>query len=266
MKLITMRGEETMSIQLNGQIALVTGASGGIGRAVAVMLAKHGAKVALNYLNSKEATEAAVAEIRQAGGEAAAFQADVTEVDQIERLVQEVERQFGGTIDILVNNAGHLVKRVPNEEMTEEHYTKVMDVNFKSAVFMSKAVIPGMKAKNLGKIVNMTSVAAHDGGGPGASIYAASKAALMSYTKGLAKDLAADRINVNAVSPGFIVETAFHSTFTPEAAQQATIGRIPLGRGGVPQDVAGSVLFLVSDLSSYLTGETIEVNGGMFMR
>jgi 3-oxoacyl-[acyl-carrier protein] reductase len=255
-----------MNMILSGKVALVTGASGGIGRAVAMALASQGAKVALNYLNSKEATEAAVAEIKQAGGEAAAFQADVTKLDQIEALVAAVEGTFGDSIDILVNNAGHLVKRVSNEEMTDEHYTQVMDVNFKSAVFMSKAVLPGMKAKQGGRIINVTSIAAHNGGGPGATIYAASKAALMTFTKGLAKEVAGHGINVNAVSPGFIVDTAFHSTFTPEAAQKATIQGIPLGRGGIPDDVAGSVLFLASNLSSYLTGETIEINGGMYMR
>lgn len=255
-----------MHINLSGNIALVTGSSGGIGRAVALRLARSGAKVALNYLNSKEAAEEAVAEIRSFGGEAYAFQADVTHVEQAEALVADVEKAFGGPVTILVNNAGHLVERLANAEMTEELYYKVMDVNMKSTVFVSKAVIPGMKAAGQGRIVNMTSVAAHNGGGPGASIYAASKAAVLSFTKGLAKELAASGINVNAVSPGFIGQTAFHATFTPDDARIATIKGIPLGREGTPDDVAGSVLFLVSELSSYLTGETIEINGGMFMR
>ncbi|GAB6931046.1 SDR family oxidoreductase [Paenibacillus sp. JCM 10914] len=255
-----------MHIQLSGNIALVTGSSGGIGRAAATMLARSGAKVALNYLNSQAAAEEAVAQIREFGGEAQAFQADVTQVEQAEGLVQEVEQYFGGHITILVNNAGHLVQRVPNVDMTEEHYTKVMDVNMKSTVFVSKAVLAGMKAEGRGRIVNMTSIAAHNGGGPGASIYAASKAAVLNYTKGLAKELAGSGINVNAVSPGFIGQTAFHATFTPDDARRATIQGIPLGREGTPEDVAGTILFLVSDLSSYITGETIEINGGMYMR
>ncbi|WP_053377144.1 SDR family NAD(P)-dependent oxidoreductase [Paenibacillus sp. FJAT-27812] len=255
-----------MHIDLTGRIALVTGASGGIGRGVASMLASSGAKVALNYLSSRAGAEEAVAAIRAAGGTAEAFQADVTKPEQIEEMVSAVEASFGSSIDLLVNNAGHLVQRLANEEMTEELYAKVMDVNLKSAVFVSKFVIPGMKAKGRGSIVNVTSIAAHNGGGPGASIYAASKAAVLTYTKGLAKELAASGITVNGVSPGFIGQTAFHDTFTPDAARKATVQGIPLGREGTPEDVAGAVLFLVSELSSYLTGETIEINGGMFMR
>lgn len=255
-----------MVIDLTGKVALVTGASGGIGRAIAVALASSGAKVILNYLNSREAAEEAALSIRNNGGEAVAIQADVSKSEEAERLVGEAENAFGRPVDLLINNAGHLVQRIANEEMTEELYESIMDVNLKSAVFVSKAVIPGMKAAGGGCIVNMTSVAAHNGGGPGASIYAASKAAVLSYTKGLAKELAANGIRVNAISPGFIGNTAFHATFTPAAAREATIQSIPLKREGTPEDVAGTALFLVSDLSAYLTGETIEVNGGMFMR
>ncbi|WP_240417414.1 SDR family NAD(P)-dependent oxidoreductase [Paenibacillus periandrae] len=255
-----------MNTQLNGKIALVTGSNAGIGRATAVLLAANGAKVGVSYLNNKEQGEETVAIIRQAGGQAELFQADVTDAAQIESLVSGVESAFGGTIDILVNNAGHMVQRVPNVDMTEEMYDKIMNVNLKSTVFMCKRVIPGMKAKGAGRIVNMASVAGHNGGGPGASIYAASKAAISAYSKGLAKEIAGDGVTVNIVSPGFIGQTAFHSTFTTDAARQATIGGIPLKREGTPEDVAGAVLYLTSELGAYLTGETIEVNGGMFMR
>lgn len=255
-----------MTIQLTGQRALVTGASGGIGRGVAIALAACGAKVAVNYLSNQQGAEETVALIREAGGEAAAFQADVTDVQAVKQMVADVERTLGGEVDILVNNAGHLIRRMTVEEMSEEHYAQVMDVNLKSAVFVSQAVIPGMKARGGGRIVNVTSIAAHNGGGPGASIYAASKAAVIGFTKALAKELAGSAVTVNAVSPGFIGQTAFHDTFTPDAARKATVQGIPLGREGTPDDVAGSVLFLVSDLAAYLTGETIEINGGMFMR
>ncbi|MEK3883277.1 3-oxoacyl-ACP reductase family protein [Paenibacillus sp. PL2-23] len=255
-----------MNINLTGKVALVTGASGGIGRGVAIELARQGAKVAVNYLSSVQGAEETVAAIQAIGGEAVAIRADVTDVAQINDMVAQVEKAFGAPIDILVNNAGHLVQRLANAEMTEELYNKIMDVNMKSTVFVSKAVIPGMKKLGGGRIVNLTSIAAHNGGGPGASIYAASKAAVLSYSKGLAKELAADGILVNAISPGFIGGTAFHATFTPDAARQATIQGIPLKREGTPEDVAGAVLYLVSELSSYLTGETIEINGGMFMR
>jgi 3-oxoacyl-[acyl-carrier protein] reductase len=255
-----------MNTQLHGKIALVTGSNAGIGRAAAVLLAANGAKVGVSYLNNKEQGEETVAIIRQAGGQAALFQADVTDAGQIESLVSGVESTFGGTIDILVNNAGHLVQRCPNVDMTEELYDKIMNVNLKSTVFMCKRVLPGMKAKGGGRIVNMASVAGHNGGGPGSSVYAASKAAVSAYSKGLAKEVAGDGITVNIVSPGFIGQTAFHATFTSDAARQSTIGGIPLKREGTPEDVAGAVLYLVSDLASYLTGETIEINGGMFMR
>lgn len=253
-----------MHIDLTGKIALVTGSNAGLGRQIAETLAASGAKVAINYLygDPVEAVEA----IQQAGGEAHAFKADATNPAELDQMVKEIEAHFGGTVDILVNNAGGMIKRVPNAEMDEEHYNKVMDVNFKSCVFACKAVAAGMIAKKAGKIINVASLAAHDGGGPGASIYAASKAAVWSYTKGLAKELAPHGINVNAISPGFIGQTAFHATFTADAARQATIAKIPLGREGAPQDVGRVTLFLASELADYLTGETIEINGGLFMR
>ncbi|MDF2934913.1 MAG: oxidoreductase [Paenibacillaceae bacterium] len=253
-----------MHIDLTGKIALVTGSNAGLGRQIAETLAASGAKIAINYLygDPVEAVEA----IRQSGGEAHAFKADATNPAELDQMVQEIEAHFGGTVDILVNNAGGMIKRVPNAEMDVEHYNKVMDVNFKSCVFACKSVAAGMIAKKSGKIINVASLAAHDGGGPGASIYAASKAAVWSYTKGLAKELAPYGINVNAISPGFIGQTAFHATFTGDAARQATIAKIPLGREGAPQDVGRVTLFLASELADYLTGETVEINGGLFMR
>ncbi|MEK8129845.1 3-oxoacyl-ACP reductase family protein [Paenibacillus filicis] len=255
-----------MNIDLTGKIALVTGSNAGIGRAIAILLAANGAKVGVNCLNNVAQGQQVVAEIQSAGGEAVLVQADVTDPAQIDRLVSEVEQALGGTVDILVNNAGHLIQRVPNTEMTEEMYDRILNVNLKSTVFMCKRVLGGMKEKGGGRIVNMTSVAAHNGGGPGSSIYAASKAAVMAYTKGLAKEVAAGGITVNNVSPGFIGNTMFHATFTPNAARQSTIAGIPLQREGTPDDVAGAVLYLASELASYVTGETIEINGGMMMR
>ncbi|WP_127587961.1 SDR family NAD(P)-dependent oxidoreductase [Paenibacillus koleovorans] len=255
-----------MNIDLSGKIALVTGSSGGIGRAIAIQLAAAGAQVAVHYGSSREQGEETVNAIVSAGGTAALFQADVTQVDRLEGLIRDVESVLGGSIDILVNNAGHMVKRVPNGDLTEAFYGQVMDVNLKSAVFATKYVLPGMKAKGGGVIINMASVAGHNGGGPGASLYAASKAAISAYTKGLAKEQAPNGIRANLVSPGFIGQTAFHATFTSDEARSATVKSIPLGREGTPDDVAGAVLYLVSDLAAYVTGETIEVNGGMFMR
>ncbi|WP_028549382.1 SDR family NAD(P)-dependent oxidoreductase [Paenibacillus sp. UNC451MF] len=255
-----------MNTSLKGKIALVTGSNAGIGRAIAILLAANGASVGVTYLNNKDQGEATVALIREAGGKAELFQADVTNIEQIDALVCGVEASFGGKVDILVNNAGHLIERCPNSDMNEALYDQIMNVNLKSTVFMCKRVLPGMKEKGAGRIVNMSSIAAHNGGGPGASIYAASKAAVLSYSKGLAKEVAGDGITVNIVSPGFIGQTAFHATFTSDEARKATVNGIPLKREGTPDDVAGAVLYLVSDLGSYLTGESIEINGGMFMR
>ncbi|WP_426447357.1 SDR family NAD(P)-dependent oxidoreductase [Paenibacillus sp. S-38] len=255
-----------MKIDLTGKIALVTGSNAGIGRAIAVALAANGAKVGVNCLRNVAQGEETVAAIRAEGGEAVLVQADVTDLNQIDTLVSRVEEVFGGTVDILVNNAGHLVQRLANSEMTEELYERIMDVNLKSTVFLCKRVLPGMTAKKSGRIINMSSVAAHNGGGPGSSIYAASKAAVLTYSKGLAKEAAPHGITVNTVSPGFIGQTMFHATFTTDTARAATVSGIPLQREGTPEDVAGAVLYLASDLASYLTGETIEINGGMLMR
>ncbi|MEO2205287.1 glucose 1-dehydrogenase [Paenibacillus pabuli] len=255
-----------MNINLQNKIALVTGSSGGIGAAIAGGLAGCGAKVAVNGLHNMERAEEVVASIRAAGGEAEAFRADVTNTKEIESMIGDITYRFGGPVELLVNNAGHLVQRSPIEMMSEELYGRIMDVNLKSAVFVSKAVIPGMKAIGRGRIINLTSVAAHNGGGPGAAIYAASKAGIIALTKGLAKELAAAGVTVNALSPGFIGQTAFHATFTSEGGRSSAISSIPLGREGNPDDVAGAALYLCSDLGSFITGETIEINGGMFMR
>ena len=255
-----------MNIDLKGRLAVVTGAGKGIGRAVALMLAEAGAKVAVNYFNSRREAEEVVKNIRNQGGEAECFQADMTDTAQIEKLEKDVRGHFGEPVDILINNAGHMLERRLNAEMTEQLYHQVMDLNVKSTVFACKVFIPGMREKGGGHIVNMSSLAAHNGGGNGASIYAASKAAVIAYTKGLAKEAAADGIIVNAVAPGFIGNTDFHSKLTSNEAREATIQNVPLGRAGTPYDVAGAILFLVSPICGYITGETIEINGGNYMK
>lgn len=254
-----------MEISLKGKLALITGSSGGIGKAIAELLASAGAKVAVHYLNNGEAAEDVVRRIASNGGEAARFGADISNTAEIERLVTEIEDVFKQPIDILVNNAGHLIERRLNEDMTEQLYDAVMDVNFKSTVFACKHVIPGMKRIGGGVIINMASVAVLNGGGSGAQIYAASKSAIQTYSKGLAAELASSGIRVNVLAPGFIGQTAFHDTFTPPAARNKAVEHIPLGREGTPEDVAGSALFLASELARYITGHTIHINGGMYM-
>jgi 3-oxoacyl-[acyl-carrier protein] reductase len=255
-----------VNIDLSNQVALVTGSGGGIGRAIAIELAGCGAKVAVHYFGNKTGAEETVGVIRQAGGEAVLLQADVTDLEQIQALVQQAEQAFGTGIDILVNNAGNLVERRSIENMTYDLYKQIIDVNLTSTVFVSKAVIPGMKAKGAGSIVNMSSLAAHNGGGPGSGIYAAAKGAIHTLTKSMAKELAPHSIRVNCVSPGFIEETKFHAAFTPPEARKASIAAIPLGRSGVPQNISGVVAFLVSSYSAFIAGETVEINGGSLMR
>ena len=255
-----------MRIDLSGQTALVTGAGTGIGRAIALQLAQAGARVAVHYHTSENEAEAVVRSIREMGGTAVKLRADVTSVAEIDRLVSEAERAFASPIGILVNNAGHLIRRCDNADMTEELYDAVMDLNLKSTVFMCKRVIPGMKKAGGGVIVNMASIAAHNGGGGGSAVDAASKAGVIAYSKGLAKELAPFGIRVNVVSPGYIGNTNFHSRVTSEEGRRRSIAAIPLGRQGEPEDVAGAVLFLVSGLAGFVTGETLEVNGGANMR
>ncbi len=247
---------------LAGKTALVTGGGTGIGKAIAVEFAKNGAKVIVNYNVSKANAEEVVTEIKALGGEAIALQADLTKEAEVKGLVEESVK-FGGSIDILVNNAGTLVQRCPIDQMDLSLYNKIMDVNMTSTFLVTKHVIPVMK-KTGGRIINMSSVAAHNGGGPGAVIYATSKAAVATFTKGLAKELAPYNILVNAIAPG-VITTRFHDQYTSAEARENIKKSIPLGREGAPEEVAGAAMLLASQYGSYITGEMIEVNGGMYM-
>ena len=252
-----------MEISLKGKVAIVTGSIQGIGRAAAEMLAANGAAVILNNHENPAQLEEIADGIRNRGGEARAVIANVTRREEAQKLA-EAALTFG-SIDILVNNAGGLVKRVPMAEFDESHYQTVLDVNLKTAFLMSYLVLSQMKVQKSGKIINFSSQAAHDGGGPGAAAYAASKGAIWTFTKSLAKELAPSGITVNAVSPGFIGQTAFHNTFTSKETQEKMPSIIPLGRAGTAEDVAKVVLFLASSLADYLTGQSIEINGGLYM-
>lgn len=250
---------------LTGRVALVTGAAVGIGRATALALARDGADVALHCHASTDAAADVARDIEALGRRALIVPADLTRGEEVTRTVDAVLAEFG-QIDILVNNTGGLLARHALVDMPEAFFRDVLDVNVVTTFLCCKAVAPGMIARRTGAIVNLTSLAAHNGGGPGASIYAASKAAVLTLTKAYAKELAPHGIRVNAVSPGLIGGTPFHSTFTSPEAFAATVKTIPLGRAGVPDDVASVIAFLASDAAGFLAGETVEINGGMFMR
>jgi 3-oxoacyl-[acyl-carrier protein] reductase len=250
---------------LTGKVALVTGAEVGIGRATALALARHGADIAVHYYSDENGALDAARAIGALGRRAAVFQGDLTRSADVARVVEGASRHFG-RVDILVNNAGGLIGRHPLVDMTEDFFRAVLDVNVLTTFLCCRAVAPGMIARRQGAIVNLTSLAAHNGGGPGASIYAAAKAAVLTLTKAYAKELAPHGIRVNAVSPGLIGGTPFHNTFTSPEAFAATVKTIPLGRAGEPDDVAKVIAFLAGDDSGFLAGETIEINGGMFMR
>ena len=253
-----------MTTSIEG-VALVTGGGAGLGRACALALGRRGARVAVHYMKSQAGADEVVAQLRGAGVDAHAFQGDLTKSADVQAMVEAVNARFG-SIDILVNNTGDLVERKPLMEMSEQLFHAVMDVNVTSAFLVSRAVGPGMIARKRGAIVNMGSLAAWNGGGPGAGAYATSKGAIASFTKALAKELGPHGVRVNCVAPGLIGDTAFHGRFTAPAAFEAATKGILLGRAGTPEEVGNVVAFLASSDASFLTGETIEINGGMHMR
>jgi 3-oxoacyl-[acyl-carrier protein] reductase len=251
-------------LDLTGRVALVTGASSGIGAATAVTLSDLGARVALCYHNNRRGAEETRDRIRAAGGTAMAVAGDVRRADDIRALVDRAAAELG-PIDILVNNAGSLVARFGIREITEERLNEIVALNFTSAVLASQAVAASMIERRRGAIINVVSIAGHNGGGPGAGAYAASKAALTSFTKSLAKELAPHGVRVNAVSPG-LIDTPFHEVFSTPEMIQNFVRMIPLGRIGTAAECATVIAFLASDAASYIVGETIEVNGGQLMR
>jgi 3-oxoacyl-[acyl-carrier protein] reductase len=250
-----------MHHDLKGKVALVTGGGRDIGRAISLALAEAGASVAINYHSSSAAAQKVVDEIKAKGGKAIAIGADVSKAEEAERLVAETCAAFGDRIDVLVNNAGGLIARKKLEEMDAAFWDQVLGLNLRSVFLVTKAASPHLAEG--GAIVNLSSLAARDGGGGGALAYSAAKGAVLTLTRGLSKELGARRIRVNCVSPGMI-DTTFHDTFTSPEVRKAVAGRTSVGREGTPEDVANAVLFLASDASAYITGESIEINGGIY--
>jgi 3-oxoacyl-[acyl-carrier protein] reductase len=250
--------------ELNGKVALVTGASRGIGAATAIALANHGVKRLLLHYNSfKSGIDKVITAVRDIGAQAEAIQADLGTDSGIQAFI-EAFRTAAAPIDILVNNAGSLVKRAKLADFTPDLFDRVMNLNVKSAWFISQAVAPHMIERKEGFIVNVSSIAARNGGGVGATVYAAAKAAVSTMTKGLAKELAPHGIRVNAVSPG-TVDNDFHAQFSNRQILDAVVAATPAGKLGTNEEIADTIVFLCSNAARYIHGQTIEINGGMFM-
>ena len=245
---------------LDGKVALVTGASRGIGRAIALRLAEEGAKVAINYAGNTARAEEVRKEIESRGGEAFLVQADISDSKAVETMVSQVAERFG-QIDILVNNAG-ITRDGLLMRMKEEDFDAVIDTNLRGVFYCTKAVSKLMMKKRSGRIVNMASVVGLTGNA-GQTNYAAAKAGVVGFSKSAARELASRGITVNAVAPGFI-DTDMTAAMT-DKAREATLANIPLKRMGRPEDVANAVLFLVSDQAAYITGQVVNVDGGMVM-
>ena len=249
---------------LKEKVILITGASTGIGAAVARAFAAEGARVALHYNRSESAARDLEGELRDSGADVRLVKADLSQSGEPARVVAHSFELFG-RLDVLVNNAGSMIERRTVAESSDALLDEVLRTNVTSLVAASRAAIPHFRRQGFGNIINTTSVAARNGGGPGAVLYAASKGFVSTFTRGLAKEVVRDGIRVNAVAPGVIL-TPFHERFTNEAQLQALKVTIPMGRVGIPDECTGAYLYLASDrLSGYVTGQVIEVNGGQLM-
>jgi 3-oxoacyl-[acyl-carrier protein] reductase len=248
-------------LDFTGQVVLVTGAGSGIGAAVAEGFGRRGAHVVVHYGHNREGAEKVAGAIGEAGGQATVASADLSRPAGAAQLVDEVAARHG-RLDVLVNNAGDLLGRMPVTEMSDEQFTRVMDLNMGSVFAACRQAVPVMQRQGTGAIVNLTSVAARTGGAGGSVAYATAKGAVSTFTRGLAKEVAQTGIRVNAVAPGIIV-TPFHERHTSDEQMAAMVSGIPMGRAGTPDECVGTVLFLAdAGMSGYVTGQVIEVNGG----
>lgn len=245
---------------LTGKVVVVTGGARDIGRSISVKMAVQGAKVVVNYLHSADGAHETVQAIRDFGGEAIAVQADVSNLLEIKRLKAQTVATFGEEVHILVNNAGGLFERRSLQEYDEAFLDRTLNVNFKSTVFVMQAFEAIMKKG--GSIINISSLAARDGGGGGSSLYASAKGAVSTFTRAMAKELGPKGIRVNAVCPG-LIGTKFHDDFTTDEVRVMVAGKTPLRREGTPEEVADLVAYLATEESSFITGANIDINGGL---
>jgi 3-oxoacyl-[acyl-carrier protein] reductase len=257
---ITKGEEPIMSPTFRGQTVLVTGGASGIGRAIVEAFGQQGANIAYTYFSSENAVAEINTTIENAGGQALALHADLTSESEVERVVAAAVERFQ-TIDILITNSGGLLQRSKVRETPLELWNQALAVNLTSTFLCCRAVLPLMEQAGRGCIITMSSLAAHDGGGMGASHYAASKGGVLTFTKALAKEVGPLGIRVNGIAPGLIA-TRFHDQFSTAEGRKATVERTPLRREGLPEDVANVALFLASPAAAFMAGETVEVNGG----
>lgn len=246
---------------LKGKTAVVTGGARDLGRAISIKLAGEGANVVLNYYDNREDADTTLDLIAKAGGKAVAVQGDMTKAADVKKLFEESKKAFGEKAHILVNVVGGLVGRKQITEQDDAWYDFLMDVNMRSVFLCTREVVPMMS--DGGSIINFSSQAARDGGGPGASMYATAKAAVMCHTRAMAKELGPLGIRVNALAPGMIA-TSFHDRFTNPAARENLEKTVPLRRQGAASDVADLVCYLAGEESAYITGTNIDINGGAF--
>ncbi len=246
--------------KFNGKVAVVTGGGRDIGRAISVKLAREGAKVVVNYYNSEAKAKETIEEIKSFGGEAIAVKADVSNLEDIKNLKTKTVEVFGDKVHILVNNTGGLFARKTLQELDESFYDLVMNVNFKSTVFVTQVFEPLMGKGT--SIINLSSLAARDGGGGGSSLYASSKGATTTFTRAMAKELGPKGIRVNALCPG-LIGTKFHDDFTKDEIRKIVAGKTPLRREGQADEVADLVVYLASDEASFVSGANFDINGGL---
>jgi 3-oxoacyl-[acyl-carrier protein] reductase len=253
-----------MASDLKGKVVLITGASTGIGAAAALAFARLGSRLVIHYNASRDAAQAVATACKALGAEAVLTGGDVTRSSEVKRIVAEAISAYG-RIDVLINNAGGMLGRVKIEDYTEEQIGRVLALNVTQVAMFMREVIPMMRKQKSGNVINVTSIAARNGGGGGAVLYAGAKGFVSTVTRGWAKEVVGDGIRVNAVSPGVIV-TPFHERYSTAEQLKAMQATVPMNRLGSADECAGTFVYLASDeFSSYVTGQVIEVNGGQYM-
>lgn len=249
---------------LAGKRVLITGASTGIGAAVAAAFGAQGCRLALHYNASGDAMDKVAKAIRDAGGNPILLRGDVMDAATTRKIVEDAAKGLGG-LDGIINNAGGMLGRMAYGTIGDDHYDRVMDLNARSVFAATQAAIPHLKAAGGGFVINTTSIAARNGGGGGSVLYAGSKGFVSTITRGLAKEFVGDKIRINAVSPG-IIDTPFHERYSTAEQMKGMLAQVPQGRAGSAEECVGAYLFLASEyFSSYVTGQVIEVNGGQLM-